>query len=175
MFRKVYTYLILMSLFILSACQENKTKQIDGMLSYCYHNGFFNGTVLIAEKGKVIYQKAFGMADFDQERPLTISSAFYLASVSKQFTTMAIMMLKEQGKLNFDDNLHTFFEDFPAHGAPVTVRHLMTHTSGIHDHFSIGGGKPGSKSVTRSISPVSRAKSEAKSNGPLFSLMVIPR
>lgn len=89
----------------------------------------FNGNILVAEKGKVIYQQALGYADYNTKRKLNDSSVFELASLSKQFTAMGIMILKEKKQLNYDDKVTKFFPDFPY--PDITIRHLLTHTSGL--------------------------------------------
>lgn len=94
----------------------------------------FSGVVLIAEKGKPVYQKAFGHRDFADQIPLQTSDIFELASVSKQFTAMIIMMLKEKGKLNYDDSVSKYL-DIRYKG--ITIRNLLTHTSGLPDYQDI--------------------------------------
>ena len=94
----------------------------------------FSGVVLIAEKGKSIYQKAFGYREFENKIPLQISDIFELASVSKQFTAMIIMMLKEKGLLNYDDSVSKYLQ-IPYKG--MTIRNLLTHTSGLPDYQEI--------------------------------------
>jgi CubicO group peptidase (beta-lactamase class C family) len=94
----------------------------------------FSGVVLVAEKGKIKYQKAFGYRDFAKQLPLQEDDVFELASVSKQFTAMVIMMLKEQGKLDYDDLLEKYI-DVPYKG--ITIRHLLTHTSGLPDYQEV--------------------------------------
>jgi CubicO group peptidase (beta-lactamase class C family) len=89
----------------------------------------FNGNVLIAKNGKIIYQKSFGYANYDTKELLNDSSLFELASVTKEFTAMGIMMLKEQGKLNYDDDVRKYIPELPYEG--MTIRHFLTHTSGI--------------------------------------------
>lgn len=91
----------------------------------------FNGCVLVASKGKIIYKSCEGYADFNTKEKLTDSSSFHLASVSKQFTAMAIMMLKEEGKLEYDDDVKKFLPGLPYEG--ITIRHLLNHTSGIRN------------------------------------------
>src|SRR5688572_17436576 len=94
----------------------------------------FSGVVLIAENGKPIYHKAFGYREFANQILLQTRDIFELASVSKQFTAMIIMMLKEKGKLNYDDSVSKFL-DIPYKG--ITIRHLLTHTSGLPDYQDI--------------------------------------
>jgi len=94
----------------------------------------FSGVVLIAENGKSIYQKAFGYRDFETKIPLQASDIFELASVSKQFTAMVIMMLKEKGLLNYNDSVSKYLQ-IPYKG--MTIRNLLTHTSGLPDYQDI--------------------------------------
>src|SRR5438552_9365692 len=89
----------------------------------------FNGNVMVIKQGKVIYKQTLGYADYSSKRPLNDSSAFELASVSKQFTAMGIMICKEKGLLSYDDNIKKFFPDLPYD--KITVRNLLTHTSGL--------------------------------------------
>lgn len=94
----------------------------------------FSGVVLIAENGKPVYHKAFGYREFENQIPLRASDIFELASVSKQFTAMIIMMLKEKGMLDYDDSVSKYL-DIPYKG--ITIRHLLTHTSGIPDYQEV--------------------------------------
>lgn len=130
---------VFMSLIITQCSNQKRIKieQIDELVKSGYELGLFNGTVLVAYQGELLYKSAYGFQDLESKVPLQTTSAFYLASVSKQFTTMAIMMLKERGKLSFDDTLDKFFPQFPDYAKKVTIRHMMTHTSGIPDHFSL--------------------------------------
>ena len=130
-------YIILIFFISCSDQTASQSKQIDIFVSECFKMGLFNGTVLVASNDQVIYKGAFGFRDLETREPLTTGSAFYLASVSKQFTTMAIMMLKERGILTYDDTLDKFFPAFPDYAKSITIRHLMTHTSAIPDHFSL--------------------------------------
>jgi len=94
----------------------------------------FSGVVLIAENGKIIFHKPFGYREFEPKIPLQTSDVFELASVSKQFTAMIIMMLKEKGSLNYDDSVSKYLE-IPYKG--ITIRNLLTHTSGLPDYQDI--------------------------------------
>lgn len=89
----------------------------------------FNGNVLVAKGGKMIYQQALGYADYTSGSRLNDSSVFELASVSKQFTAMGIMICQEKGWLKYDDKIKRFFPNLPYEN--ITVRHLLTHTSGL--------------------------------------------
>ncbi len=95
----------------------------------------FSGVVLVASKGKPVYHKAFGYRNFETKVPLDTTDIFELASVSKQFTAMIIMMLKEENKLSYDDPIENFLPDLPY--SNITIRHLLTHTSGLPDYQAI--------------------------------------
>src|SRR6187399_821556 len=94
----------------------------------------FSGVVLIAENGKSVYHKAFGYREFEPQIPLQTTDIFELASVSKQFTAMIIMMLKEKGLLGYDDSVSKYLQ-IPYKG--MTIRNLLTHTSGLPDYQDI--------------------------------------
>lgn len=142
---KLLLCLLLVLLFIFTLQNfifaQEKAAKIDEFMTYCYNNGLFNGTVLVAENGNVIYKKAFGFSNFETKEPLQTHSRFHLASFTKQFTTMAIMILKQQGKLKYDDKLSTYFPELAPYANQVTIEHLMTHTSGIR-HFRLEACEP---------------------------------
>jgi CubicO group peptidase (beta-lactamase class C family) len=92
-----------------------------------YHN--FNGNILVAERGRIIYQKSVGYSDLSARRPLHDGSVFEAASITKQFTAAAIMLCKERGLLSLDDTLAKYFPELPYEG--ITIRQMLTHTSGL--------------------------------------------
>ncbi|WP_231583495.1 serine hydrolase domain-containing protein [Rufibacter radiotolerans] len=106
--------------------------KLDSVFKHFHKRRGFNGTVLVTKYDQVIYKNAFGMADFYRRDSLTVNTAFQLASVSKQFTAMAIMMLKEDGKLSYEDSVQQYFPAFPYHG--ITIRQLLTHQSGLSNY-----------------------------------------
>jgi len=95
----------------------------------------FNGIVLVADHGKIIYQHTAGYANFSSRQPITISTRFELASLSKLFTAVAVMQLVKKGQLNLDDNLVKILPDFPY--PAITIRQLLSHTSGLPDFQGI--------------------------------------
>lgn len=105
---------------------------LDSIFSYLHKRKGFNGTVLVTKYDKIIYKGAFGYADFYRRDSLSTETAFQLASVSKQFTAMAVMMLQEAGKLDYDDSVQQYLPDFPYQG--ITVRQLLTHRSGLANY-----------------------------------------
>ncbi len=95
----------------------------------------FNGNVLVIDQGKKVFNQSFGLADFDKEIPLNEHTRFDLASCSKQFTAMAIMILEEQGKLSYSDNIKKYIPELPYDS--ITIENLLTHTSGLPSYQSL--------------------------------------
>src|SRR3954470_24309517 len=111
---------------------QNKPARLDSLFTSLYNQHEFNGNVLVVEKGKVIYRHSFGYADVRAKLLNTDQTAFNLASVSKTFTAVAILQLKQAGKLKLDDPFVNYFPDFP--WRQITIRHLLSHTSGLPDY-----------------------------------------
>jgi CubicO group peptidase (beta-lactamase class C family) len=97
----------------------------------------FNGNVLISQNGEVIYKHSFGYSDLKTKMPLNLESTFQIASITKQFTAMAVMMLHEEGKLNVTDTLQRFFPNFPYKN--ITIRELLAHRSGLPEYMGFAG------------------------------------
>ena len=93
--------------------------------------GVPGASVMVIEDGKVLFKKAYGLANVEAHIAATTNTNYRLASVSKQFTAMAIMILAERRKLSFDDSLASFFPGFPDYGKQITVRHMLNHSSGL--------------------------------------------
>lgn len=91
--------------------------------------------VLVAQNGKIVYQKGFGFANLEHRVPITTETKFRIGSITKQFTASAILKLQEAGLLSVQDPLMKFMPDYPR-GNEVTIHHLLTHTSGIHSYTS---------------------------------------
>ena len=111
---------------------KNEDKRIDAFMAELNKTRGFNGNVLVAKNGKIIYEKAIGWADYLRRDSLKINSQFELASVTKTMTSTAILMLMERGKLRLDQDVRDFFPDFPYEG--VTIRLLLTHRSGMMNY-----------------------------------------
>ena len=97
----------------------------------------FSGAVLIAREGKVLVRKGYGMANREWEVPNTPLTKFRLGSITKQFTSAAILLLEERGKLTTEDSICKYLEPCPAPWQPVTIHHLLTHTSGIPSYTGL--------------------------------------
>ncbi|MBS1532366.1 MAG: beta-lactamase family protein [Bacteroidetes bacterium] len=115
--------------------QQTDYNKIDSIFDKLYETGQFSGSVLIAVNGKAQYQKSFGMADIEKRTENNQHTRFLLASVSKQFTAMGIVVLKEQGKLDFDDELVKYIPNLPYKG--ITIRQVLNHTSGLPDYMPL--------------------------------------
>jgi CubicO group peptidase (beta-lactamase class C family) len=111
---------------------EEKVLAIEKLMDRFYENEQFYGTILIAVDGKILYQKATGYANRDSLIPNTLDTKFRIASATKPMTAMLVLQLVEEGKLRLDDKLTDILPEYPADkGRDITVRHLLTHRSGI--------------------------------------------
>ncbi|HWP52800.1 MAG TPA: serine hydrolase [Pyrinomonadaceae bacterium] len=109
---------------------------MDREMSAVYQPDNPGAAVVVVKNGQVIFRKAYGMANLELQVPMKPEMVFRLASVTKQFTAVAIMMLVEQGRLWLHDDLTKFFPDYPTAGRKITVENLLTHTSGIKDFMN---------------------------------------
>lgn len=113
---------------------QNKAAEIDKLMQAYYNLGKFNGTVLVAESGKVIYKKGFGLANMEWNIPNKPDTKFRIASLTKQFTSMLVMQLVEEGRIKLDGKISDYLPEYRKDiGEKVTIHHLLTHTSGIPD------------------------------------------
>jgi CubicO group peptidase (beta-lactamase class C family) len=93
--------------------------------------------VAAARDGRVVHQGGYGMANLETATPVTPASVFHIASVSKQFTAAAILLLARDGKLSLDDDIRKHLPELPDYGHRITIRHLLTHTSGLRDQWDL--------------------------------------
>lgn len=110
---------------------QGRESKLDSFFSTIDKNGDISGSVLVAENGKILYQKSFGYADAQNKILNTANTLFQIASVSKLFTSIAVLQLCEQKKLNLNDQYAKYFQDFPY--PEVTINQLLSNTSGIPD------------------------------------------
>jgi len=116
---------------------QTKADKIDALVRQYVDNRQFNGSVLVAENGKVIFKKGYGMANMEWNIANAPDTKFRLGSITKQFTAMLVMQLVEQGKMKVTDKVTTYLPAYPkATGDKITVHHLLTHTSGIPNYTS---------------------------------------
>ena len=121
----------------IASCEQTKIEKIHELISACAEYGQFNGSALVAEKGKIIYTKGFGQANMEWDIPNKANTKFRLASISKQFTAMLTVQLVAENKLKLDVPITNYLPGYPKkNGDKITIHHLLTHTSGIPNYTS---------------------------------------
>lgn len=116
-------------------------ERIDTLLAKLHQKGGPGMAALLIRNGRIDYGRGFGFADLDKRTPITTDTQFLLASVTKQFTAMAIMILAERGDLRFDDSLAKFCPEFPGYAKTITLRNLLNHTAGLTEYHDLLAGK----------------------------------
>ena len=91
----------------------------------------------VMEGGDIVFAKGYGAANLEYGVPISPTSVFHVASVSKQFTALAVALLADEGRLSWDDDVRRHLPELPDHGVPITLRHLAQHTSGVRDQWSL--------------------------------------
>jgi CubicO group peptidase (beta-lactamase class C family) len=119
------------------ASDDASKRQVEQLFKQYTGNEAPGCAVGVFDGGKVKFARGYGAADISNGRPLTPSTIFYAASVSKQFTALAAALLVEQGKLRFEDDVRRWIPELPDYGTPITVGMLVHHTSGIRDFLSL--------------------------------------
>lgn len=115
---------------------QSRVQKIDRLLDSLYSQQKFNGNIVIAEKGEIIYNRSYGLANETTKEKLNQNSVFELASCSKQFTAMGIVILKEKGKLNLDDKITKYIPELSTY-KEISVKNLLHHTGGLPDYMPI--------------------------------------
>ena len=119
------------------AVQSDLEQEINAFLTELYPDNEPGISVILANGDEILYRTGHGMANLEHNISISPDMVFRLGSLTKQMTTASIMMLQEEGLLEVDDPITRFFPDYPTHGYTITLRHLMTHTSGIIDFLAI--------------------------------------
>ncbi len=154
--------LFLLFAIILSACATQPppdpkvlSTEFDALVEKNHQAGLFDGSVLVAQNGQVIFSKGYGFADRAKKIPNTPQTKLRIGSITKQFTAMAILILQQQGKLNVEDNLCDYITDCPEIFKPIKIRHLLSHSSGLPNTtaYSMPGDKMVSKYATLLFQP----------------------
>ena len=122
---------------------EELAEKISILVSQYHEKGAFDGTILVADSSGIIFKGAYGLANRDRNIPLTIKSQFYLASVSKQFTAAAILMLFQRGDIELDESIRIYLPELSEIYQEITFRNLLNHTSGIPDYYNFAKLFPG--------------------------------
>ncbi|WP_413667906.1 serine hydrolase [Mucilaginibacter sp. Mucisp86] len=130
-------YMFLLAMFALctqrTIAQQTKAAHIDTLIQRANRLGLFNGNVLVADHGKVIYKAAIGYADARKTIRLTDQYRFHIGSIAKEFNAVGIMMLEEQGKLSLDDKVSKYLPQLPAWANKISIINLLQYTSGLPD------------------------------------------
>ena len=118
----------------LPAAADTPSEKADALLAGLIKTNDPGLAVLVSQNGKILFEKGYGLADLEHQVPVTPQTSFRIASTTKPFTASAILKLQEEGKLSVNDKLSKYIPEFPR-GNEVTLRQLLTHTSGIHDYI----------------------------------------
>ena len=154
----IYTYLVLSLSIISSSCTQSeketthissRAKALDNFIKTYVEYEQFNGAILVAHQGEIIYKNAFGLANMEWDIPNKTNTKFRLASVSKQFTAMLIMQLISENKLDLHKPIITYLPDYPKPQAEqITIHHLLTHSSGIPNYTSFPNYRESMRNAT---------------------------
>jgi len=138
--RVIVTLTIFLFLIPYNGIAQDKAAEIDKMMQLYHDYGQFNGTVLVAENGKVIFKKGYGLANMEWNIPNKPNTKFRIGSITKQFVAMQIMQLVQEGKIKLDGKLIDYLPEYRKDtGELVTIHHLLTHTSGIPTYTGLPG------------------------------------
>jgi CubicO group peptidase (beta-lactamase class C family) len=118
------------------AAQTNLAAQADATVKTFKQDAEFSGVVLIARNGKILFEKAYGQANREWNIPNTTRTKFRIASLTKQFTAAAILLLQEKRKLRVSENISQYIDDLPSEWRQITIHQLLTHTSGLPEYTS---------------------------------------
>jgi len=130
----------------LTTIGQNKSKEIEGLLTAWDKVGSPGGVVIVSHKNEIIFSKAYGMANLPYNVKNTEETIFNIGSVSKQFTAMGIVLLQQEGKLSFDDDIKKYLPELQNFGKVITIRNLLHHTSGLRsspEFFGLAGWRDG--------------------------------
>lgn len=126
-------FIVLLLLTINVFAQTKQIKQIDSLMKWSNQIGVFNGNVLVSKNNKIIYNASFGFTDATKTNKLTTDYRFNIGSITKEFSAVALMQLKEHGKLKQNDKVYKFIPQLPKWANEVTIKNLLQYTSGIPD------------------------------------------
>lgn len=136
-FAALLVFMAFMSVKNYAQRNSNFSNKIDSLIQGQVKNESPGCVVGIIKNGTFIHKKAYGLANLDYDIPLTTSSAFEIASTSKQFTAACIFLLKKQDRIGLDDDIRKYLIDFPFYGDTIRVKHLIYHTSGLRDYTGL--------------------------------------
>jgi CubicO group peptidase (beta-lactamase class C family) len=134
---KTLWLLVLLLILSLSAAADDKTDKVDRLFETWDSTISPGASLAIIHNGEIIYERGYGMANLEQNVPITPETVFRIGSTSKQFTAACIAILSLQGKLSLDDDIRKYIPELPTYDKSITIRHLIHHTSGIRDYLEL--------------------------------------
>jgi len=120
-----------------NTAEEKKTVAVDEIFVDLTKAGSPGCALGVYRDGKMVYSKGYGLANLEQNVPITPQSVFDIGSTSKQFTAASILLLEKQGKLSINDDVRKYIPELPEYGQKVTILHLLNHTSGLRDYLTL--------------------------------------
>ena len=114
-----------------------QNEQVDELFTIWDTDDTPGAAVAIVQDGVIKYKNGYGLSNLEYDIPITPTSIFHIASVSKQFTVFSILLLEKQGKLSLDDDIRKYIPEVPDFGTTITLRHLASHTSGLRDQWNL--------------------------------------
>ncbi len=123
--------------------KEDLVNKINTLATQYHQKGAFDGTILVADSNGILFKGAYGLSNRERNIPLSVESQFYLASVSKQFTAAAILMLVQSGEIELDEKIRTYLPELTEIYQEISIRNLLNHTSGIPDYYNFAQLFPG--------------------------------
>lgn len=117
----------------MALADSRQEKAIESLMQAAHSIGVFNGNVLVAQRGKIIYEQSFGYANATRSAPLTADSLFYLGSITKEFNGAGIMLLEQQRNLQLSDKVSRYLPGYPAWADKIEIGQLLNYTSGLPD------------------------------------------
>ena len=140
--RTAFVLSIAASMFLIacgSSAVDSANGKVDALFAEWDRDDSPGCSVGVGRDGAVVYQHGYGLASLELGVHITPESVFPAASISKQFTAMSILLLVQRGQIGLDDEVRKYVPELPAYGAPITIRHLLNHTSGLRDGFNLDG------------------------------------
>src|SRR5437879_2618718 len=120
-----------------SAAEDKKAAAVDEVFADLTKPGSPGCALGVYRDGKIIYSKGYGLANLEENVPITPESVFDIGSTSKQFTAASILLLEERGKLSVNDDIRKYIPELPDYGQKITILHLLNHTSGLRDYLTL--------------------------------------
>lgn len=135
--RKLAGAFLSLAVLIVHAPAQISPAKMDSLLAPLKSTDAPGAAVLVIRDGKTVFERGYGVSDLRTMRPIDAKTNFRLASFTKQFNAMCVILLVHDGKLHYEDYLTDIFPEFPAYGKAITIRQLLTHTSGLPDYEDI--------------------------------------